>query len=242
MAVQATIDAGQPLATLAPTIAGGLLIVFSMWWIYFDRPVHDLLTSLPKAIFWGYGHYFVFASAAAVGAGLAAAVDQVGHHARDRTSRCGLRGRDSGRRLSALPLGPALPARVSPRRAGSDPPRRRSCSSRRSPVSQCSRSAGSWRRWWRSRSGSGSNGKDRVRGIGIFRHEGHEEVRRARRKSHGLQKAACRPARTAALDALRPSTLSFDEPFVPLNPELRTPNRTRTRRRGEGSPPPLRYV
>ena len=81
MAVQAMVAAGQPLAALAPTIVGGLLIVFSMWWMYFDRPVHDLLTSLPKAIFWGYGHYFVFASAAAVGAGLAVAVDQVSHHA-----------------------------------------------------------------------------------------------------------------------------------------------------------------
>ncbi len=81
MAVQAMVAAGQPLAALVPTIVGGLLIVFSMWWMYFDRPVHDLLTSLPKAIFWGYGHYFVFASAAAVGAGLAVAVDQVSHHA-----------------------------------------------------------------------------------------------------------------------------------------------------------------
>ena len=26
-----------------PLIVGGLLIVYSMWWIYFDRPVHDLL-------------------------------------------------------------------------------------------------------------------------------------------------------------------------------------------------------
>ena len=42
-----------------------------MWWVYFDRPVHDLLTSVRKAFVWGYGHYFIFASAAAVGAGLA---------------------------------------------------------------------------------------------------------------------------------------------------------------------------
>jgi hypothetical protein len=33
-----------------------------------------------RAFVWGYGHYFVFASAAAVGAGLGVAVDRVGGH------------------------------------------------------------------------------------------------------------------------------------------------------------------
>ena len=58
------------------------MIVYSMWWMYFDRPVHDLLTSFRKAIVWGYGHYLVFAAAAAVGAGLAVSVDQATHHAK----------------------------------------------------------------------------------------------------------------------------------------------------------------
>jgi hypothetical protein len=52
-----------------------------MWWAYFDRPVHDLLTGLRKAIVWGYGHYFIFASAAAVGSGLAVAVDRIARDA-----------------------------------------------------------------------------------------------------------------------------------------------------------------
>ena len=81
IAIQSALASGEALAALAPTIVGGLLIVFSMWWVYFDRPVHDLLTSLPKAIVWGYGHYLVFAAAAAVGAGLAVAVDLVTHRA-----------------------------------------------------------------------------------------------------------------------------------------------------------------
>jgi low temperature requirement protein LtrA len=76
MAVQETIAAGERLTTLVPVIVGGLLILFSMWWLYFHRPVHDLLTSMSRAFIWGYGHYVVFAAAAAVGAGLAAAVDQ----------------------------------------------------------------------------------------------------------------------------------------------------------------------
>jgi low temperature requirement protein LtrA len=53
-----------------------------MWWIYFDRPVHDLLTTFRRAFAWGYGHYVVFASAAAVGAGLAANVDHVTGHSK----------------------------------------------------------------------------------------------------------------------------------------------------------------
>jgi low temperature requirement protein LtrA len=81
MAVKTALDSGEALSGLLPTIAGGLLIVYAMWWMYFDRPVHDLLTSLRKAFLWGYGHYLVFASVAAVGAGLAVAVDVATHHA-----------------------------------------------------------------------------------------------------------------------------------------------------------------
>ena len=81
IAVQSALSGGERFAALAPTIAGGLLTVCAMWWIYFDRPAHDLLTSFRRAFMWGYGHYVVFASAAAVGAGLAVNVDVVTAHA-----------------------------------------------------------------------------------------------------------------------------------------------------------------
>jgi low temperature requirement protein LtrA len=81
LAVPASLAGGQRLAAMAPVIAGGMLIVYSLWWVYFDRPAHDLLTSARRAFVWGYGHYFIFASAAAVGAGLGVAVDRVGAHA-----------------------------------------------------------------------------------------------------------------------------------------------------------------
>jgi low temperature requirement protein LtrA len=80
-AVQAAMAAGEHLSALLPIVVGGLLIVYSMWWLYFDRPAHDLLTSFRRAFIWGYGHYFVFAAAAAVGAGLGVAVDHAGAHA-----------------------------------------------------------------------------------------------------------------------------------------------------------------
>ena len=80
-AVQAAMAAGERLSALLPIIVGGLLIVYSMWWLYFDHPAHDLLTGYRRAFIWGYGHYFVFGAAAAVGAGLGVAVDQAGAHA-----------------------------------------------------------------------------------------------------------------------------------------------------------------
>jgi low temperature requirement protein LtrA len=82
VAIQSALASGEALSALTPIIVGGLLIVYSMWWVYFDRPVHDLLMSLRKAIVWGYGHYFVYAAAAATGAGLAVTVDQASHHAK----------------------------------------------------------------------------------------------------------------------------------------------------------------
>lgn len=81
IAIDAALLAGSHPTALMSTIAGGLLIVFSMWWIYFDRPAHDLLTTMRRAFIWGYGHLVVFASAAAVGAGLAVTIDQVTGHA-----------------------------------------------------------------------------------------------------------------------------------------------------------------
>ena len=83
IAVQAALESGERLIALAPVIVGGLLIVYALWWLYFYRPVHDLLEShqLIKAVTWGYGHFVVFGSAAAVGAGLAVMVDSATSHA-----------------------------------------------------------------------------------------------------------------------------------------------------------------
>jgi low temperature requirement protein LtrA len=60
---------------------GALLLVFVMWWLYFERSSDDLLTSRARAFSWGYGHYFIWAAAAAVGAGIAVGVDVLTHHA-----------------------------------------------------------------------------------------------------------------------------------------------------------------
>ncbi len=76
IAVQAATHVGAYSATLASVIVGGLLIVFTLWWIYFEYPTHDLLGSMRTGFLYGYGHFVIYASAAAVGAGMAVAVDQ----------------------------------------------------------------------------------------------------------------------------------------------------------------------
>lgn len=75
IAVQKVATAESMTTNLLLFCIGALLIVFCMWWIYFEDEVGDHLRDYKTAFYWGYGHYFIFAAAAAVGAGLAAQVD-----------------------------------------------------------------------------------------------------------------------------------------------------------------------
>jgi low temperature requirement protein LtrA len=66
------VHAADALAVLV----GGVLIVFGMWWLYFARDASAMLERVRIEgtrfeYVWGFGHYFVFASGAAIGAGLA---------------------------------------------------------------------------------------------------------------------------------------------------------------------------
>ncbi|GAA5026625.1 low temperature requirement protein A [Terrabacter aeriphilus] len=89
-AVQGALVAGAESGLLA-LVVGGLLIVFSMWWLYFTRDHADLFDRGVRNTFVaGYGHYLVFVSVAATGAGLAAAVDLVQGEAHASTRTVGL--------------------------------------------------------------------------------------------------------------------------------------------------------
>jgi low temperature requirement protein LtrA len=81
MAIQAVIDEGALTSDLLTGIFGGLLIVYSMWWLYFYQPADYLRVSLWHTFIWTYGHLLIFGSTAAVGAGLAVVIDQMTHHA-----------------------------------------------------------------------------------------------------------------------------------------------------------------
>ena len=75
-ALQPAFDAGHPVGALLRVAAGGLLIVFSIWWLYFAQPTHRVLRTSRAAFTWGYGHFVIFTSIAAIGAGLQVAVDE----------------------------------------------------------------------------------------------------------------------------------------------------------------------
>lgn len=75
VAVKSALDEHDALGELLPIAAGGLLIVFAAWWIYFAVPMHERLTSNREAIPWGYGHVLIFGSGAAIGAGIEVAVE-----------------------------------------------------------------------------------------------------------------------------------------------------------------------
>ncbi|MFF8371411.1 low temperature requirement protein A [Streptomyces lydicus] len=89
VAVQSALDEHDELGTLLPLAGGGLLVVFAAYWIYFAVPIHLHLRSNRQAFLWGYGHYLVFCSAAAVGAGIEVAVEQAFDKARLSASAAG---------------------------------------------------------------------------------------------------------------------------------------------------------
>ena len=80
--VKGIAEADDPTPLVGVALAG-LLIAFGMWWLYFLKPVYADLDTARTALGWGYGHYFVFASAAALSAGLELSIDETLQHVGD---------------------------------------------------------------------------------------------------------------------------------------------------------------
>ncbi len=80
--VQAASAAGAGVSGSLVTVAlGGLVLLFTLWWLYFLEPAGEgLADRRHRSFVWGYGHYGIFAALAAVGAGLEVAVEHTGHH------------------------------------------------------------------------------------------------------------------------------------------------------------------
>ncbi|MEU6062716.1 low temperature requirement protein A [Streptomyces sp. NPDC047097] len=76
VAVKTGVAESDELAELLPIAAGGLLLVFAAWWVYFVVPAHQRLLTSRQAFIWGYGHYGILGAAAAIGAGIEVAVEQ----------------------------------------------------------------------------------------------------------------------------------------------------------------------
>lgn len=83
-ALQTLVSKGQFDLSFVQTAVGAVLIVFTMWWNYFQQTEHDVVGNLKTVLLWGYGHFFIFAAVAAVGAGLSAHIDLIGVAADNR--------------------------------------------------------------------------------------------------------------------------------------------------------------
>jgi low temperature requirement protein LtrA len=58
----------------------GLVLLFALWWLYFLHPAGEGLAARRRLSYvWGYGHFGIFASLAALGAGLEVAVEGARH-------------------------------------------------------------------------------------------------------------------------------------------------------------------
>ena len=90
IAVQKVIDAGGFDIPLLVTVISAPVILFAMWWIYFLFHAPAGEESSRKVFLWAYAHFFIFASAAAVGAGLAVEVDFAAHEAHLSSVTAGL--------------------------------------------------------------------------------------------------------------------------------------------------------
>jgi low temperature requirement protein LtrA len=78
-------DAHDAHAAVLPLVAVGasaLILLFALWWLYFLRDPAEGLGKLRNrtSFRWGYGHYGIFASLAALGAGIQVAASAVSRH------------------------------------------------------------------------------------------------------------------------------------------------------------------
>ncbi|MBX3100622.1 MAG: low temperature requirement protein A [Salinibacterium sp.] len=80
IAVQESLADGVSASLIIAAISG-LVLLFTLWWLYFSEPAAEgLVKRRNRSYIWGYGHYGIYASLAAIGAGLEVVVKVVTQH------------------------------------------------------------------------------------------------------------------------------------------------------------------
>ena len=82
-ASNAIIEAIEEVELLGPLLwiaTLTLVATAALWWVYFWAPHHRMITSFRSSLRYGYGHYFIFASAAAFAAGIEVEIARLTHH------------------------------------------------------------------------------------------------------------------------------------------------------------------
>ncbi len=80
----------EHLPSLVLLAVTALVIVSAMWWLYFAVPQHGLITDLRAGMFWGYGHFLIFLSAAAIAPGIEVALQYATHEISLEATRAAL--------------------------------------------------------------------------------------------------------------------------------------------------------
>ena len=71
LAISAVVESQGWSAEAGLVAFGGTALAFGLWWVYFTMPSGKVLQQFRERGFvWGYGHFFIFGSLAATGAGL----------------------------------------------------------------------------------------------------------------------------------------------------------------------------
>ena len=80
LAIQAMQKGGHWSVELTFVAISATIVPFMLWWLYFNEDENLTSEDTGHVFFWSYAHFFIFASAAALGAGYAALVDASGDH------------------------------------------------------------------------------------------------------------------------------------------------------------------
>ncbi len=90
MAVIHAAESTEHLPSLVLIAVTALVIVAAMWWLYFAVPQHGLIKDLRTGILWGYGHFLIFLSAAAIAPGIEVALQYATHEISLEAARAAL--------------------------------------------------------------------------------------------------------------------------------------------------------
>ncbi len=80
LAIQAMQKSGHWTVELVFVAIAATVVPFMLWWLYFNEDENLTSDDINHVFFWAYAHFFIFASAAAIGSGFAALVDASGDH------------------------------------------------------------------------------------------------------------------------------------------------------------------
>jgi low temperature requirement protein LtrA len=80
LAIQAMQKSGHWSVELTFVAISATIVPFMLWWLYFNEDENLTSEETGHVFFWSYAHFFIFASAAALGSGFAALADALGDH------------------------------------------------------------------------------------------------------------------------------------------------------------------